>query len=81
MLPAGTSFPTAASSNSLSIRSKPCMGKIIPDARLADQAHRWAARLFSRLLAGASPSQENRADGAAPPAVNGRSEALAATGA
>jgi hypothetical protein len=52
MLPAGTSRPTAASINSPSNRSKPCTGKIIPDARLAGQTRPPAAWLFSGLLAG-----------------------------
>ena len=55
MLPAGTSCPTAVSSNSPSIRSKPCMGKSsqIP-ARPARHALP-AARLFSRLLDTTTP--------------------------
>src|SRR6266849_1313551 len=43
MLPAGTSCPTAVSSNSPSIRSKPCMGKMIPETRLPGQTRQRTA--------------------------------------
>src|SRR5229473_4880910 len=71
MLPAGTSCPTAPSSNSPSIRSKPCMGKSSqipawparrPWAALAfQQAPRACLKAGSRPPSHASPKAVRRA--------------------
>jgi hypothetical protein len=53
MLPAGTNCPTAASSNPSSIRSKPCMGEIIPETRLAGQTRPAGGLAFQQASRGA----------------------------